>query len=58
MSRTQDGLMIQFKATIQYELLPEKLYDLYKRYGEDYRTPCMKFAIDILNDAATKHSAS
>ena len=28
------------------------------RYGEDYKTPCEKFAIDILNDAATKHDAN
>ena len=27
------------------------------RYGEDYKTPCEKFAIDTLNDAATKHGA-
>ena len=33
------------------------LFDLYMRYGVDYKTPCEKFAIDILNDAATKYDA-
>lgn len=27
------------------------------RYGDDFKTPCEKFAIDTLNDAATKHGA-
>ena len=27
------------------------------RYGEDYRTPCQKYVIDILNDAATQYDA-
>lgn len=36
----------------------DRLYDLYMKYGEDYRTPCEKYAIDILNDAATKYDAN
>jgi len=28
------------------------------RYGEDYRSPCIKIAVDILNDAATKYDAN
>lgn len=35
-----------------------KLFDLYMKYGEDYRTPCEKYAIDTLNDAATKYDAN
>ena len=27
------------------------------RYGKDYLTPCRKFAVDIMNDQATKSSA-
>jgi hypothetical protein len=37
--------------------MSNKLYDLYMRYGEDYKTPCEKFAIDTLNDLATKYDA-
>ena len=33
------------------------LYDLFDRYGYDYITPCEKYAIDTLNDAATNYDA-
>lgn len=58
LSRTDDGLGISFKASFQYTLRPEGLYDLYMKFGEDYKTPCENFAVDILNDQATKHDAS
>ena len=57
-SRTEDGLLIQFRASFQYKLMPDKLFDLFMRYGEDYKTPCMKYAIETLNDAATKYDAN
>jgi len=38
--------------------MPDKLYDLFMRYGEDYKTPCMKYSIETLNDAATKYDAN
>ena len=28
------------------------------KYGEDYKTPCENFAVDVLNDQATKNDAS
>lgn len=58
LSRTEDGLLIQFRASFQYKLMPDKLIDLYMRYGEDYKTPCIKYAIETLNDAATKYDAN
>jgi hypothetical protein len=57
-SRTEDGLLIQFRASFQYKLMPDKLFDLYMKYGEDYKGPCMKYAIETLNDAATKYDAN
>ena len=33
------------------------MVDLYKRYGEDYKTPCIRFAVDSLNDKASSFSA-
>jgi hypothetical protein len=39
-SRTDDGLQITFKASFQYILMPNRLFDLYMKYGEDYKTPC------------------
>lgn len=26
-------------------------------FGEDYKSPCLNYAIDILNDVATKYNA-
>ena len=57
-SRTEDGVPLSFKASFQYLLDANRLYDLYMRYGENYRPPCERFAVDILNDAATKHDAN
>lgn len=57
-SRTEDGLLIQFRASFQYKLMPDKLYDLFMRYGEDYKSPCIKYAIETLNDASTKYDAN
>lgn len=34
-----------------------KLYDIYMMFGEDYRGPCLNFAIDSLNDVATYYNA-
>jgi hypothetical protein len=28
------------------------------KYGEDYRTPCQKIAIDVLTDTSTEYGAS
>jgi len=58
MSRTDDGLGISFKASFQYTLKPQGLYGLYMKYGTNYKKPCENFAVDVLNDQATKHDAS
>ena len=57
-SRSIDGLQVKFAAQFQYQLNKGSLVDLYMRYGEDYKTPCIKFAIDVLNDKATNFTAS
>lgn len=28
------------------------------KYGENYKEPCIKYAIEALNDAATKYDAN
>jgi hypothetical protein len=57
-SRTEDGLEIQFKATVQFQLQQGNLYKLYMKYGEQYRSPCEKHVIETLNDAATRYDAN
>ena len=57
-SRTEDGLQISFKATLQYQMQAGKLFDLYMKYGDDYKSPCEKHVIETLNDAATRYIAN
>jgi len=57
-SRSTDGLQVKFSVQFQYTLNRGSLIDLYQRYGEDYRSPCIRYAVDILNDRATNFTAS
>jgi len=57
-ARSKDGLMVNFRATFQYQLNMKNLIDLYKKYGEDYKSPCIRFAVDCLNDQAAQFQAS
>jgi regulator of protease activity HflC (stomatin/prohibitin superfamily) len=57
-SRTEDGLQITFKATVQFQLQMLNLFKLYMKYGENYKSPCEKHVIETLNDAATRYDAN
>lgn len=57
-ARSKDGLMVNFRAQFQYQLNQKDLITLYKRYGEDYKSPCIRIAVDKLNDLASNFQAS
>lgn len=57
-ARSSDGLMVNFRAQFQYQLTQGNLTKLYLRYGDDYKTPCIKFSIDSMSDQATQFTAS
>jgi hypothetical protein len=57
-ARSTDGLMVTFSAQFQYTLDQKDLLNLYTRYGDDYRSPCIRFAVDTLNDQASQFEAS
>ena len=57
-ARSKDGLMVNFRAQFQYQLNQGDLIKLYMRYGEDYKSPCIRFAVDIMNDEASQFAAS
>ena len=57
-SRSIDGLQVKFSVQFQYTLQKSNLIDLYLRYGEEYKPPCIRYAVDILNDKATQFTAS
>ena len=58
MARSKDGLMVNFKASFQYQLSTKDLHTLYMTYGDDYRTPCARFAVDKMTDEASNFQAS
>ena len=49
-ARSKDGLMVNFRAQFQYQFNQADLIHIYKRYGEDYKSPCIRFAVDTMND--------
>mmetsp|Transcript_26705 Transcript_26705/g.30832 ORF Transcript_26705/g.30832 Transcript_26705/m.30832 type:complete len:125 (+) Transcript_26705:154-528(+) len=56
-SRTKDGLRVDLEVSFQYLYIIDRVYDLYKLYGLNYRTPCQKIAVDILTDVATQFNS-
>ena len=50
--------MVSFNAQFQYTFDRSDVRDLYLRFGENYKDPCIRYAVDILNDQATKYKAS
>ena len=50
--------MINFRASFQYRLNKNGLVDLYMKYGKDYKTPCVKLAVDKLNEFSSKYEAA
>lgn len=59
-SRTRDGLDVLIEISFQYQLMPEKLYDLYTTLGPypNYHNTFVRVAIDRLTESATKFSAT
>ena len=50
--------MVNFRAQFQYQLNQKNLLTLYLRYGENYKSPCIRFAVDVMNDQAATFAAS
>jgi hypothetical protein len=50
--------MVSFRAQFQYQFNRNDLPALYKRYGEDYQTPCIRFSVDKMNDVAARYAAN
>jgi hypothetical protein len=57
-SRSTDGLQVKFAVQFQYTLNKNSLLQLYLKYGEDYKNPCIRYAVDILSDRASQFTAS
>jgi len=59
-SRTRDGLDVRIELSFQYQLLPEKIRELYLRMGPypDYHNIFVRFATDRLTESTTWFSAN
>lgn len=59
-SRTRDGLDVFIELSFQYQLMGDKLYDLYTLLGgyPDYHHTFVRLAVDRLTETATKFSAT
>ncbi|KAL4470381.1 hypothetical protein ABPG74_011992 [Tetrahymena malaccensis] len=58
MGRTQDGLQVNLEISFQYKLIVKDLYNLYTRFGLKYEQVFVYQSIDILQEMATKYTAS
>lgn len=56
-SRTSDGLEVQLEISLQYQLLPTKVSDLYQKFGTDYHTIFVRMATDDITCKATAFDA-
>mmetsp|Transcript_113149 Transcript_113149/g.365549 ORF Transcript_113149/g.365549 Transcript_113149/m.365549 type:complete len:343 (-) Transcript_113149:63-1091(-) len=59
-SRTRDGLDVLIEISFQYQLMPDKLYELYTVLGgyPEYHNTYVRLAIDRLTESATVFSAT
>ena len=56
-SRTSDGLEVTVDISFQYRIRPDKLYELYMRFGDHYKQIFERVAVDILTDGTTNYTA-
>jgi regulator of protease activity HflC (stomatin/prohibitin superfamily) len=56
-SRTEDGLEVIIEISFQYHFMPEKLYDVYMLYVDNYNQVLRNVAMDVLTDMATHYTA-
>lgn len=59
-SRTKDGLDVQIELSFQYQIMPDRIYDLFLKLGGwyPYHQTFVRLAIDGLTECATQFSAT
>lgn len=59
-SRTRDGLNVAIELSFQYQIIAEKVHELYTSLGAypDFHNVFVRLAIDRLTEAATAYSAT
>jgi len=56
-SRTKDGLEVTLEISFQYQILDQRVYDLFQAYGQNYQEVFQNVAIDILTEETTGYTA-
>jgi len=57
-SRTSDGLEVQLEVSFQYQLNFSTVYDLYRKFGTQYKPVFVNMATDIITAKATAYNAT
>lgn len=55
--RTKDGLALSLEISFQYQLLPDKIYDLYINFAEIYEATFIRIAREEIRDVSSKYTA-
>lgn len=56
-SRTRDGLMVNIEVSFQYKFMPDKIFQFYQTFGDDYIATFQRMAIETLTIETTRHAA-
>ncbi|RMG41392.1 MAG: hypothetical protein D6732_02500 [Methanobacteriota archaeon] len=55
--RTKDGLALALEISFQYQLLPDKVYELYLNFAELYEATFIRIAREEIRDVSSKYTA-
>lgn len=55
--RTSDGLELDLEASLQYRVIPDKIYDIYTLYGNQERAILTRIVVDVISDTAAGYTA-
>jgi len=56
--RTKDGLELDLEISLQYKVIPEKLYTIYTTYGDNERTILLRVILDKISATSTAFSSN
>merc|ERR1712032_1106833 len=57
-SRTKDGLEVQLEVSFQYQLNVSTIYDLYRKFGTEFKPIFVNMATDLITAKATAYTAT
>lgn len=55
--RTKDGLTLKLEISFQYQVLKNKIYEIYTQYGDEMKNILLRMAIDSISDTSSGFSS-